>query len=121
MLVIIVGVIFCGFVACVGLSNAEVGLDAMEVDQAGHSQAAMIIKGEVLRVEGDQLFVKGENGKEVRLHIDQTTRKGKKILLQGELIEATVNEEYHALSINSPEGSGEEIIDPGHIMEPPRK
>ena len=121
MLSLVLGVIFCGFVPCVGLSDAEAESSVMQEDQVGHSQAGKIIKGEVLRVEGHELFVKGENGKEVRLHIDQTTRKGKKMLLQGELIEATVNEEGHALSIDSSDRKNEHTFDRGHVMEPPRK
>jgi hypothetical protein len=56
------------------------------------------ITGEVLRVEGDHYFVKGQDGKEVRVHTDQTTQKMGNIQ-QGERIEAKVNEQSHALAI----------------------
>jgi hypothetical protein len=72
-------------------------------------------------VEGDHVFVKADNGKEVRMHIDQTTRKDHKIPVQGELIEATVNEEGHALSISSPDRRNEHTLDPAQTMEPLRK
>ena len=128
----IIGVISCGFVLCVGLSDAngegngvlgegESGPTVIQEDQTGRGPGDEAIKGEVLRVEGDHLFVKAENGKEVRMHIDQTTRKNHKIPVQGELIEAIVNEEGHALSIYSPDRRNEHTIDPGHVMEPPRK
>lgn len=129
-----IGVVFvsCGFVLYVGLSDVqaagngvlgegESGPTIMQEDQTGRGPDAKVVKGEVLRVEGDQLFVKGENGKEVRLHIDQAIRMGHKQFLQGELIEARVNEESHVLSINSPDRRNDHTLDPGHVMEPPRK
>ena len=127
----IFSVISCGFVLCVGLSAAnaegkgvlsegESGSTVIQEDQTGRGPSGEAIKGEVLHVEGDHLFVKAENGKEVRMQIDQTTRKSHKPV-QGELIEATVNEEGHALSINSPDRRNDHTLDPGHVIEPPRK
>ena len=69
----------------------------MEGDQSQH---VYDIKGEVIRVEGDTYFVKGEEGKEVRLHTDHTTQKIGDIN-QGDRIEGQMNEENHALSIRS--------------------
>ena len=59
-----------------------------------------MIKGEVLRVEGDNYFVKGRDGKEVRLHTDKTTQIMRTIQ-QGDQIEAKVNDQNHTLSIDS--------------------
>lgn len=61
---------------------------------------AKAIKGEVLRIEGDQYYVAGEDGKEVGLHIDGTTQKTGDIQT-GDRIEAQANEQSHALSIRS--------------------
>ena len=128
----IVGVMSCSFLLCLGLSNAAradnavSAIDEMKADQSdrrqggqeageqqitdkmrvGQSQAGKTIKGEVLRVEGDNWFVKGEDGKEVRLHIDQTTHRSPKTgdieeIKQGSQIEATVNDQNHALAIRS--------------------
>ena len=63
-----------------------------------------MIKGEVLRVEGNNYFIKGQDGKEVRLHTDQTTHKIGSFK-QGDRIEAKVNDENHALSIRSARGT----------------
>jgi hypothetical protein len=71
--------------------------DEMEGDQSQHVEA---IKGEVLRIEGDTYFVKGEDGKEVRLHTDDTTHKTGDIN-QGDRIEAQMNDQNHVLSIRS--------------------
>jgi hypothetical protein len=70
-----------------------------------------MITGEVLRVEGENYFVKGQDGKEVRLHTDDTTQKIGNIR-QGDRIEADVNDQNHALSIRSAQG-----VDAGHGNE----
>ena len=73
--------------------------------EGGHSKVGNTIKGEVLRVEGDDnYFVKGQDGKEVRLHRDKTTQMLGEIK-KGDRIEAKVNEQNHVLSIRSARGT----------------
>lgn len=126
----IVGVLSCGFVLCLGLShvaqadNAIPTIDEMKADQTDRRQGGQeagdkqmsdglkgdqskdgkLIKGEVLRIEGDNYFVKGQDGKEVRMHIDKTTQSIGSFK-QGDRIEAKVNDEHHALSIRSARGT----------------
>ena len=125
----VVGLMSCGFVLCAGLStaalagNAPSGADEMNASQsdrrqggqagdkkmndemgAGRSEGGKIIQGEVLRVEGENYFIKGKDGKEVRLHTDKTTQKMGEIK-QGDRIEVKVNEENHALSMRSARGT----------------
>jgi len=83
----------------------------------GESQSAKAIKGEVLRMEGDNYVVKGQDGKDVRLHIDQTTKMRDRKLEQGELIEATVNEQNHVLSIPSPDRRNDHTLESGQAVE----
>ena len=71
--------------------------EAMEGEESQHVEA---IKGEVLRIEGENYFVRGERGKEVRLHTDATTQKTGDIH-EGDRIEAQMNGQNHALSIRS--------------------
>jgi hyperosmotically inducible protein len=73
--------------------------DAM-TSESEPSQRVEGIKGEVSRIEGDTYFVRGESGKEVRLHTDDTTQKTGAIH-EGDRIEAQMNEQNHALSIRS--------------------
>jgi hypothetical protein len=121
----LVGVMSCGFLLCLGLSHAAQADDAaseadiLKADQSdrrqggqetggqqindmedGQSTGGKTITGEVVRVEGDNCFVKGQNGKEVRLHIDVTTLKATNIE-PGDRIEAQVNDQNHALSVRS--------------------
>ncbi|HSF66132.1 MAG TPA: hypothetical protein VLA67_01770, partial [Nitrospiraceae bacterium] len=55
--------------------------------------------GELVRVEDGNYFVKVKDGKEVRLHTDKTTQMMGEIK-KGDRIEAKVNDQNHALSIN---------------------
>jgi hypothetical protein len=57
-----------------------------------------VIRGEVLRVQGEDYFVRGQNGKEVRLHVDETTEKTGTVV-SGDRVEAEVNDQNHVLSI----------------------
>ena len=66
--------------------------------KGGPSKSGKTITGEMLRVEGDNYFVKEQEGKEVRMHTDKTTLiMGN--LRQGDQIEANVNDQDHAFLI----------------------
>src|SRR5262245_51420729 len=120
-----VSVVTCGCLLCLGLSTAaqadimtttadrlkaeqsdrrqggqEAGEKQKKDMEGGQSQGAKTIKGEVLRVEGNECFIKGQDGRAVWLYIDLTTLKARNIE-PGEQIEAKVNDQNHALSILS--------------------
>ncbi len=102
----IVGVISCGFLLSLGLShaaqadNVASAADELKADQmaGGQLKGGKTITGEVLRVEYGDYFVKGQDGKEVRLHTDKSTQMMGQIK-KGDRIEAKVNDQNHALSI----------------------
>ena len=124
----VVGVLSCGLLLCLGLSNAAKAehtpapSDLMKTDSVTDRQgfqsdddkqknvndekgstraaSAKTIKGELSRVEDGNYFVKVKNGKEVRLHTDKTTQMMGEIK-KGDRIEAKVNGQNHALSIRS--------------------
>lgn len=103
----VVGLMSCGFLLCLGLSHlAQPGQAAQASDttspadptvrRGGHAavrgerlKSGHRIEGEVLRVEGKDYFVKGQ---------DRTTRKIGKIS-EGNRIVAVVNDQNHARSI----------------------
>jgi hypothetical protein len=120
-----VGFLLCGFLLCLGLSNAAQAdnaasaADKLKADQSDRRQGGQeagetlmndmdrrqslgdkTIKGEVLDIKDDNIVVKREDGNEVRLHTDETTQKARNIV-PGQDIEAKVNEQNHALSILS--------------------
>ena len=122
----VVGLMSCGVLLCLGLSNAAQAehapspSDVMKTDrvddrqgfqadddkqknekmEGSSAQGSKTIKGELFRVEGGNYFVKIKDGKEVRLHTDKTTQVTGEIK-KGDRIEANVNDQHHALSIRS--------------------
>ena len=62
------------------------------------AQGVNIIHGDVVRVEGDNYFVKGPDGKEISLHADNTTMKTNRIK-PGDRVEVKVDQNNHALSL----------------------
>jgi hypothetical protein len=128
----VVGVLSCGFLLCLGLSNAAQAehapspSDVMKTDSVTDQQGfqsdddkqknvdnekgsnsvkgAKTITGELFRVENGNYFVKVKDGKEVRLHTDKTTKMMGEIK-KGDRVEAKVNDQNHALSIRSARGT----------------
>ena len=122
----VVGVLSCGFLLCLGLSNAAQAehapapSDVMKTDAQSDRQGfqsdddkqmddemgsnrvkgVKTIKGELSRVKDGNYFVKVKDGKEVRLHTDKTTQMMGEIK-KGDRIEAKVNDQNHALLIRS--------------------
>jgi hypothetical protein len=125
----LVGVLSCGLLLCLGLSNAARGehspssSDVMKTDSQSDSglgfqsdddkqknvdamkgstrmEDAKKITGELFRIKDGNYFVKVKGGKEVRLHTDKTTKMIGKIM-KSDRIEAMVNDQNHALSIRS--------------------
>ncbi len=62
------------------------------------TQGAYMIQGNVVRVEGDTYFVKGQDGKEISLHADTSTMKTSTIK-PGDRVEVKIDENNHALSM----------------------
>lgn len=79
-----IGLLSCSFLLSVGLSNIASSADEITTapsvkmisDSVGDSKPGKTIKGEVVRIEGDNyFFVKEEDGKVMRMHVDATTEK----------------------------------------------
>src|SRR5262245_4963165 len=71
---------------------------ADQKDRTMQAQGVNIIHGDVVRVEGDNYFVKGPDGKEISLHADNTTMKTNRIK-PGDRVEVKVDQNNHALSL----------------------
>ena len=118
-----INLISCAFLLGLGLSSAALAIEnSLETDETRAQQnserkgsqpglfkqdadtrrGVHTIKGEVLRLEGDQYVVKRSDGRQVSLHIDETTQMTR-TFVPGEWIEAKViqyNDGHYALSIN---------------------
>lgn len=122
----IVGVLSCSFFLCLGLSTvaqaenepgpsdvmktnsvtSQKGFSSDEDKQENgndkgrkHADGAKTVQGELTRVKDANYFLKVKDGKEVRLHTDNTTKMMGDIK-KGDRIEATVNDQTHAVSIH---------------------
>lgn len=113
----IIGVISCSAVLCLSLSNATQATERMGHDPCADRKGGLpnllkcdeetrqgiaTVKGEVLRVEGGYYFIERFDGKEMRLHVDQTTKMSGHIG-RGDRIEAKVrevNDQEQVLSIH---------------------
>jgi hypothetical protein len=109
----IIAVMSCGVVLCLSLSNTTQAIERMKPDTCADRkggqpnllkcdeeirQGIETVMGDVLRVEGDTYLIQRSNGKEVRLHIDETTEMFGYVG-PGERVEVKVNGQKHALSI----------------------
>jgi hypothetical protein len=72
---------------------------AQSTEKTGKS-ASQAIKGEVLKIDGENYTIKDASGKEVRLHVDKTT-KTQGTLKVGDKVEAEATPEGHATSIKA--------------------
>ena len=68
---------------------------------------SQIVKGDLLRIDGEFYVVKEPSGKEVRLHVDKTS-KLEGTFKAGDKIEAQASDQGHALSIK-PAGAASEM------------
>ena len=82
----------------------EVIIEEVEDDQSDQVVSAAgrstMIRGNVVRVEYDDYLVRGNNGREVRVHTDKNTQMIGQ-LKQGDRIEAEIDAQDHALWIRS--------------------
>jgi hypothetical protein len=112
---IVVGVMSCSFVLCLGLSSLQAA-EEMSPDPCANRkggepnlvkcdeetrQGIETIKGEVLRIDTNTYLVQRFDGKEVSLHADPDTKMRERIS-RGDRIEAKVrelNDGKHVLSL----------------------
>lgn len=99
----------CGFLLWMGLSASNVvwSSDQLTIaaspvlidDTIGESKPGKTIKGEVVRVDGENYFIKQGDGKLVRMHVDRTTHiQSSMKAKRGDNVVAKVDEQGHAIS-----------------------
>jgi hypothetical protein len=80
------------------------GSPGMGSGSSGMGSESLSIKGEILRVQDDMYVVKDSSGREIALHVDQSTQKSEE-LKEGDQIKAEVTADGHALKVEKDEGS----------------
>ena len=105
----VVGVLSCGFLLCLGLSNVASSADKLNTGQSDKTmftvsdkdnfEAGREVKGEVVRVEGENYSVREDSGNVVKIHVDATTEKKSKLMPKpGDHVMAKVNAKGHAIT-----------------------
>jgi len=84
------------FVIAMILSVGMATLSYAAADMA--APGSQTVKGDLLKIEGDFYVVKDMAGKEIRLHVDKTS-KLEGSFKAGDKVEAQATEKDHALSI----------------------
>jgi len=102
----IIGIVSCSAVLCLSLSNAPQATGRMGHDPCADRKGGLpnllkcdeelrqgieTVKGQVMRVEGGNYVIERFDGKEMLLHVDQTTKMSGHIG-RGDRIEAKVHE-----------------------------
>jgi hypothetical protein len=89
-----------GFAAILGIGMMSLTYAAEPMAAPGEMAApgSQSIKGDLLKIEGEFYVVKEMSGKEVRLHVDKTS-KLEGTFKAGDKIEAQASDKGHALSI----------------------
>jgi Cu/Ag efflux protein CusF len=95
----VVGALSCVCFLGLGLSTP---MHAAEKQSAAKDTVQDIetIKGEVLRMKGEHVYVKSSDGKEMHLHIKPTTQLMGEIK-KGNHVEVKVDDQHNALSVQS--------------------
>jgi hypothetical protein len=86
------------FVAGISLGIAADPMSEKEAKPAMKERLTeKTVKGDVLKLDGEQLVVRDSDGKEVRLHVDRTTKMDK--VMPGDKVKAYYTEQGHVTTL----------------------
>ena len=105
----VVGALSCGFVLCLSLSTVASSADNLNTGQSGgriftvddkeRFVPGKEVKGEIVKVDGENYVVREATGAEVRMHVDSSTEKRSSLIPKvGEHVLAKVDAKGHAVS-----------------------
>ena len=105
----IAGVVSCGFLLCLGLSTVASSADKLYTGQSGGKIFTVDdkdrfvpgkeVKGEIVKINGENYVVREASGAEVRMHVDSSTEKRSSQLPKvGDHVLAKVDANGHAVS-----------------------
>ena len=89
------GVLSCSFLLCLSLSTVASSADKLTTDFVPGKE----VKGEIVKVEGENYVVRDASGVEMRMHVDASTQKRSNMIPKvGEHVIAKVDAKGHAVS-----------------------
>ena len=105
----VVGVLSCSFLLCLGLTTVASSADELNTGQSGGKILTVAdkerfipgkdVKGEIVKIDGENYVVREASGAEVRMHVDSSTEKRSSLTPKvGEHVLAKVDAKGHAVS-----------------------
>ena len=94
----LIGLLAFAAILSVGMAPLTYAAEQMAAPGEMAAPGFQAIKGDLLRIDGEFYVVKDASGKEVRLHVDGTS-KLEGTFKAGDKIEAQASDKGHALSI----------------------
>lgn len=93
-------VIVVAFTSCLGVTGAWAD-DPMSQKEAKPDLKERLmkdaVKGTLMQINGEHYVIKDENGKEVRVHVDTSTKLDK--VVKGDRVKAYITEKGHATTL----------------------
>ena len=94
----LIGLLAFAAILSVGMAPLTYAAEQMAAPGEMAAPGSQAVKGDLLRIDGEFYVVKDTSGKEVRLHVDGTS-KLEGTFKAGDKIEAQASDKGHALSI----------------------
>jgi hypothetical protein len=94
----LIGLLAFAAILSVGMAPLTYAAEPLATPGEMAAPGSQAIKGDLLRIDGEFYVVKDTSGKEVRLHVDGTS-KLEGTFKAGDKIEAQASDKGHALSI----------------------
>jgi uncharacterized protein YdeI (BOF family) len=94
----LMGLFVISMALCAGTITMAYAADDMATPA---SQTA--VKGDLLKIDGEFYVVKDTSGKDVRLHVDKTTKLDGAAFKAGDKVEVQTSDKNHAVSIKHAE------------------
>ena len=94
----LIGLLAFAAILSVGMAPLTYAAEQMATPGEMAAPGSQAVKGDLLRIDGEFYVVKDTSGKEVRLHVDETS-KLEGTFKAGDKIEAQATDKGHALSI----------------------
>ena len=93
-------VVFVAFTSCIGVTGALAD-DPMSQKEAKPDLKERLmkdaVKGTLMQINGEHYVIKDEDGKEVRVHVDTSTKMDK--VVKGDRVKAYITEKGHATTL----------------------
>ena len=91
----------CALVLGLGLATVGCSESTMDRREAKPAMSERLsketVKGQLVRTDGDYIWIREEGGKEVRVHVDDRTKMDK--VVPGDQVKAYITENGHATTL----------------------